>query len=321
MGNFWLIVTGGMRAWWNQTRATLAPPPMPAPDPQAPTLGPPGDGRRKEWVHRYFRPSPARWEKLRAVRQMQVGGVLVLVGLSLLAVGLWPWALGFVGIATVFLVVGFAGWRAYHFGMQFAEAKPTGRHLDRTLNADLRKAMAEVLDRFGLTREDLILHAGPVHLPDARTVERGPGDPLVFAGPAPGAKHRPNTQDRIRRFTAYSVAVVCLAQHHLAVMTFELDLATGARKNVDTHEYHYDHVAAVNTSTRPAKELLAGDIYGFPAMKAKLTAQELEITSTGGTHVLISTEIAQEHPADLTITTSIKDALPQLRRLLRRLVG
>ena len=90
MGNFWLIVTGGMRAWWNQARATLAPPPMPAPDPQAPTLGPPGDNRRKEWVRRYFRPSPTRWEKRRAVRQMQVGGVVVLVGLSLLVVGLWP---------------------------------------------------------------------------------------------------------------------------------------------------------------------------------------------------------------------------------------
>jgi hypothetical protein len=104
-------------------------------------------------------------------------------------------------------------------------------------------------------------------------------------------------------------------------MTFELDLVTGGQKNVDTHEYHYAHVAAVNTSTRPAKELLADDIYGFPPMKAKLTVQELEITSTGGTHVLISTEIAQDHPADLTITTSIKDALPELRRLVRRLVS
>ncbi|MFR9803033.1 hypothetical protein ACL02T_12115 [Pseudonocardia sp. RS010] len=308
-------------ASWREHLERVAPGPWPAPAPGRRTLGPAGSGERKEWVRRYFRPSPPPEQGRRAIRYAQFGGLGLLLAGAQLAVGMAGWSAAFAGVGLVLLLSGFTLYRTHCFAVRHADAKPSGRHLDRTLDADLRKAMTQALERFGLTGEDLILHAGPVHLPNARVVERGPGDPLVFAGPAPGARHRPNSEDRIRRFTAYSVAIVCSAKHHLAVLTFELDLATGAHKNVDTHEYHYDHIAAVNTSTRPARELLGGDIDGFPPTRAKLTAQELEITSTGGTHVLISTEIAQDHPADLTVTTSIKDALPELRRLLGRLAA
>jgi hypothetical protein len=127
-------------------------------------------------VRRYFRPTPPPEQRRRAIRFAQFGGLGVLLALCLLAVGMPVWAAAFAGVGLVLIVSGFTLYRTHCFAVRHAEAKPTGRHLDRTLNADLRKAMTQALDRFGLTREDMILHAGPVHLPDARAVERGPGD-------------------------------------------------------------------------------------------------------------------------------------------------
>jgi hypothetical protein len=309
------------RAWWRRRRESFAPPPFPQPSPELTSLGEPKDAQRKEWVQRYFRPSPPPTQLTRGYRYVQAAAVTLVVAVCLLILGSPGWAGAGAAIMVVLLAVGATAVRTYHHTYRRANHKPAARLLDRTLNQDLTAACTETLEAFGLRRGDLLLHADPPRPEErgaGRVVHAHGGLPLVFAGPAEGARHRPDYEDRIRRFTVYSVAVVCLATDRLAVRTFDLDLATGGRKNVDTHEYHYDHVAAVNTRRRPAKDLLAGDIPGFPVMKAALTAHQMEITSTGGTHILISTEFTQKHPPELTVTTSIDNALPALRRMLQR---
>ncbi|WP_344428013.1 hypothetical protein [Pseudonocardia ailaonensis] len=299
----------------------MAPTPMPAPDRDAPTLGAPGSNQRKEWVRRYFRPTPPRWDWVRGVRLMQAGTVLLVLALVLWPLGSWPWAAGVGILAAVLWVSGFTMWRSYHFGFEFAEAKPSGRLLDRTLDADLRRAARETLERFGLAPAELILHADEVR-PGATPVRPERWMPLVLVGPSADARHRTDFDDGIRRFTAYSVAVICVAQNYVAIRTFVLDLAAGSGKDVDTHEYHFDNIIALHTSTRPARELAAREVPGFGfGRKAPLVSCDLEISATNDAPVVVSTETSQKRPAELTIPVTVADVLPMLSALLCRIPG
>ncbi|MCE3555349.1 hypothetical protein LWC33_28360 [Pseudonocardia sp. RS11V-5] len=289
---------------------TLAPPPMAAPDPNAPNLGPPGDNRRKEWVRRYFRPSPPLWEWMRAVRQMRLGGAFAVLALCLLLAAPWTWAAGDGIIAALFAAMGFVSWRTWHFARAYADEKSSGELLDRTLDADLRRAVHEALRRFGLSRSDL------VQGPDG--AGRGPHDPIVVVGPAPDARHRSDFADRIRRFTAYSGAVLCVTRTHIAVLTFRLALDTGGRSDVDAHEIRFEHISAIRTATRPAKDLTASEVPGFSfAKKASFTTLELEITATDGAVLAMTNEISQPRPAELRTPTDIASFLPVFSAVLR----
>jgi hypothetical protein len=330
MGRFWTWVRKAGADWWRARRDEVAPPPYPGPARRL-HLGDPKSRERKEWVQRYFRPRPPESQLVRGHRFVQASAIPVVVGIVVLVMGSPVWTLSLFAVALVLFSIGLGAIRTYHYDYRLAEIKPTAQQLDRTLNRDLTAAAEDAMATFGLTPADLILHADlprPGEAGAGRVVHVGRPDPgrdpqpLVFAGPAPNARHRPPPRDRVRRFTHYSVAIVCLGPEHLAVQTFDLDLATGGRSNVDTHEYHYDHVAAVNTTKRAAKELSARDIPGFGPSKVAFTLHDMAITSSGGTLIPITTEVSQkqqpQHPEDLTLTTSIENAMPTLRRLLQR---
>ena len=310
-----------VRTGWRRRAQRLVPAPMPAPDRDARTLGSPGDNQRREWVRRYFRPTPSRRDWIRAVRLMQAGALLALLALLVWVLGGWPLATGPGLLALILLVSGFVMWRTYHYGFEFAEAKPSGRLLDRTLDADLRRTARDTLAAFRLRPEDLVLPADAVRS-DGRRVAAARRLPLVIAGPAADARHRTDFDDGIRRFTAYSVAVICVADNYVAIRTFVLDLAAGSGKDVDTHEYHFDNITALHTSTRPAKELAARAVAGFAlGRKPGLVTCDLEIAATNDAPVVVSTEISQTRPVELTVPVTIADVLPPLSALVCRVDG
>jgi hypothetical protein len=241
--------------------------------------------------------------------------VALVLGLTTLVAGTppWGWWVGVGSVAVIVLLTGAVQWREWHHSFAEAEGKPKAFHLDRTLDADLRKAAADTMTLFELTPADLALTG-----PDGRS-------PLVFVAPGPKARHRADGDkggDWIHRFTEYRVTVLCLTPVHLAVHTFVLDMASGGRKEVDTHQYHHDYVAALHTATRPDPVVFASAVPNFPVKRRKpFVVHELEITSTDDTMVPIPTETSQARPAELRTPVTIADSLPALSDWLVQKVG
>ncbi|SDH12213.1 hypothetical protein [Pseudonocardia oroxyli] len=274
---------------WGRLVRWLAPPPEPGPAPGRADLGRPGEKERKQWVRRWFRPSPPAGVWLSAARQMRWGGFLALLALCLLVAAPWGFA-ALVGIVAVTLfTTGFVTWRTWHFAFAHAEEKPTHHHLDRTLDADLGRIAQQAMQRFRVTPDDLL--PGPT----------GRREPVVVCGPATSARHRPDdTTARVLRFTRYVVAVVCATPDRLQVLTGTLTLESGGLGELDTHDVPWRHVAALRCATRAAKELSAHEVPGFPSpKKSALVSRELEISATDGAHLVLSEETTQPRPVEL----------------------
>jgi hypothetical protein len=222
-------------------------------------LGPRGSDARKTAVRKYFRRTPHPREAARARQFILGAGAAAVLGVSLLLVGVPALAVMAAGVALVTLVQGLQQLAAYRRGYAAAEPKPTDEEMDRTLDEDLTSVAGRAMQRLGLTDDQLELHsadATPLARYGAgrrRLAEQGRG-PLVVFGPAARARGCSGA-DRVWRFTAYDVMVICPTGHQLAIYECVLDFASGWRKNEETHEYHYADVVAVSTATRPTGEL------------------------------------------------------------------
>ena len=302
-----------VRAWfaarfgdrWAAFRTWLTPPPMPGPRPDADGLGPPKDLQRKEWVRRWFRPSPPLWAWSQSTRQMRWGVWTGLLAVCLLIAAPWGFAAVTGIIAVTLFLMGFVAWRTWHFAYAVSDEKPSPAHLDRTLDTDLRRIRTLALDRFRLSTADLA--PGPA----------GRRGPVVLCGPAPDAKHRADdTPARVRRFTKYAVAVVCATPARLSVLTGTLTLDTGGFADVDTHEIRWDHVSALRSAVRPAKDLAAHEVVGFASRKPRFVVHELEVTGTDGAFVVVGEETSQPRPAELTVPVPLAEVQPWLSALV-----
>jgi hypothetical protein len=214
-------------------------------------IGGVGSDSRKDAVRRYFKETPDSTEEKRAIRMMQLAGVGALFATALLVVGV-PAGAAATGLVTLALLLqGLEQRASYRRRFAAAEPKPTDAQMDALLREDLRRASDRALVRLGLTRDELELRSQDVDplAPDGRRrlADQGRGAIAVF-GPRLHGQGRIGI-DRRWRFPNYEIMVICPTGHHLGIYECVLDLATGRRRDEETHEYHYADVVAVRTTT------------------------------------------------------------------------
>ncbi|MCW0216133.1 MAG: hypothetical protein OJJ54_22515 [Pseudonocardia sp.] len=217
-------------------------------------LGPPGSRQRRDSVRRYFRATPNPREAIKARRSQFWGMGFVVFAVALLLTTPWIFAV-FAAVAGIGLMV--HGWdlmRAYLKAYARAEPKPHHSEVERTLHSDLHDACRRAMKRLDLTPEDLELHSSDVTgsnpSGDSRWIANQGRWPHAVYGPGPRAQACRGA-DGSWLFSSYKVMVICPTGHHFAIYECVLDLVFGKRKDEDTHEYHYQDVVAVRTSTRP----------------------------------------------------------------------
>ncbi|MEU7817912.1 hypothetical protein [Pseudonocardia sp. NPDC049154] len=289
--------------------ATTGAPTTPAP------LGP---NERKDKIGKYFVPTPDPMDRVTAIRMMQGAvAVLVFAGALALAGSLVLGVLAGVAAIGALLLPGWIKLGNYRLDHSRAEPKASDDQVDATLNEDLVATAADALKRFELEARELDLHAEDVRPRSGGPDLRDPEGPLVLIAPTLKARHRLG-EDRHRRFSEYTVAVLCPGRHHLAVLTCELNVVTGKRAKNATFEYHYDHISAVHTKGGSGAELRLGAVPGFSTLPFSPSFLELEIAATGGASVVIPTEVRHTRGPLLTRPSTVERVLPALRRLLRR---
>lgn len=221
--------------------------------------------------------------------------------------------------ALMFLLLGLQAravyWRAFHK----AEPKPTDGQIDDTFREDLERAANRAMEVFGLHDWDLVLHSADVRPPGGPRpfADQGAG-PIVVFGPAKGAKAREGL-DRVWRFSHYDVLVICPTERHLGVVVSRLDLASGRRKDENTDEFHYGHIVAVTTRTKPIADLVTSVItfWGYADTYSMTLARELQVIVASGdrTGIVVGVDERPGQPAVLQ-SSGIDYALVQLRNLL-----
>ncbi|GAA3222051.1 hypothetical protein GCM10017691_07630 [Pseudonocardia petroleophila] len=291
------------------------------------SLGPPGNRNRRRLVRHYFRRTPDPNAERQAFVLLGAAAFAVLVGVALVLVAL-PLVAAFAGVAAVML--GGQGWiqlSEYRRRLAAAEPKPLDGSMDRTLQEDLAAAAARAMARFRLGPADLVLRSADVRpsLAKARRfADQGDG-PLVVFGPAKRAVGRSGAGP-VWRFSAYDVLVVCPTEHHLALYGCTVDLATGAHRDDQTHEYHYGHVVAILTTVKSgaSQEVDLMDSPYRVTSAEQLSLVEFQVVVASGDRSRVVVGIDDDDPARRRLTlqeSGIEDVVDALRETLRRREG
>jgi hypothetical protein len=288
-------------------------------------IGGVGSDSRKGAVRRYFRRTPDPDDERRALLLLNLAGLAVLLAAALLLVGPWPAAAvtGLVGL--VVLAQGLMQRSSYRRRYAAAEPKPTDAQLDELLREDLHRASERALQRLGLVREDLELRShdvgGPAGSRVRRLADQGSG-PIAVFGPHAQAQARAGA-DRTWRFATYDVMVICPTAHHLGIYECVLDMASGRRRDEETHEYHYADVVAVRTTTtaRPEVAINLLDVTAHHRISLGRTLQrEFQVVvSSGDRSSIIVGIVDEDEPRDAALLpdSGVESVLHAVRRVLR----
>ncbi|MGI5126210.1 hypothetical protein ACQEVB_05275 [Pseudonocardia sp. CA-107938] len=266
-------------------------------------LGPPDSALRKEQVRRWFRPSPDPAALVWARRLLYVAAAASVASVATFLAG-QPIAAAvlFVG-AVVTLIQGLATRHDYWRRHAWAEPTPLSDVMRDGLDDDRNRAADHAMTRFGLTPDQLRLHGGDVGIETfAKLADR----PLTIIGPAKGARARRGL-DRVWRFTAYDVMVICPTERLFCVFEGTLDTVTGRIGKEQTHEYYYDDVVAVLTNPRTAEamELVEAYLDIRPAPLRDLPMRSFEIVASSGDRCEVSVIIGPLYFAESRFDTAM----------------
>lgn len=282
-------------------------------------------------VEKYFKRTPARHERLAAIRLMRAGTILLIVALTLLLVGSLVLAIVTVILAAGVFLHGRAELLEYLRAHHAAEPKPSDEKMNELLQTSLDAAAERAMKRLDLSPADLALTSEEADPAGAtsdtpRLAEQGSG-PLTIFGPILDPRKQRVGADRVWRFRSYEVMVICPTKHHLGIYECMLDMRTGTLRNEEVREYYYADVimvSLVNTPREIALESRNRDGSVTMGFRGIAILDELQIVVASGDRSEIITGITERDTVGRPIRlqeSRLDQVVASLRVLLRSKKG
>jgi hypothetical protein len=166
---------------------------------------------------------------------MILGFAAALIGISLGddSVG---WTIAGVGLGIVLFLAGIVSISSkksnYKWELERSEPKATDQEMDEWLELDKKRIMEMAVEKVGIIPE----------------LTPNVDNPLVTYGPQSSSRTAIG-KDRKIRFSKYDFTIIFLSTYHMGAFICDLDFTTGDTLFEETHEYYYDDVVSVSTTT------------------------------------------------------------------------
>ena len=277
-------------------------------------------------AERYFRATPLKQDKYRAVALLDVAAAAVASCSVMLVLG----GSGKFLVGVIFGLLGvFVGWaRLEDYGRRFNEAQPkaTDVQMDLRLNQQLTNIEQEAMHRLAIAPGDLDGTAGgavgfdPWSGSPDQVPPNHPGPFTVF-GPALEPKVHRVGDDDVWRFRSYEVMVLCPTTRYMGIYECLLNTVTGKRSEVELREYDYSDIVMMSLVDKPTELGVAWQIrQGVPRfVEGKAQLRELQIVVASGDRSKIVAGIGSPliPGGNMLQMSGLENFVQRMRRLLR----
>jgi hypothetical protein len=278
---------------------------------------------RKKRLLKYFTEVPDPRNRTAAIVLLAAGLVLAAAaGAILLLLENHTGAEASAAAAIMALAAGVDKFVRYRKQYHKSHPRPSDLEMDQLLGDEIIRSQSTALEKLEITADDLELSGGewdPLAELEMRAPRRDVGTrrPLVVFGPDSDTRAEIGA-DGLWRCSDYRVMVICPTHFSLGIYLCTIDLLTGAIRSESTHEYHYDDVVAISTTTVGEQEnpraLRDGKVHF-----ARTIHHELRIVASSGDSPAIPVVLpshGRSNPAGAE-TSDIENVIASVRRVLR----